>query len=337
MAVATRNRRSRWRWLAAGIVLGGIITWLVAASTDLSEVADLLTSGIDWRLLSVAALAYALFFMVKALRWRLLLRPVAEVPLLRLAAYVLAGYAGNVLLPLQAGDMARGYLLAKRQEVSPAAVLSGIALEKLLDFVALLVLLAAALWMTESTSPVVETVALVLAAAISLAGILLAVALFRPGSTLAVAERALGHAPRSVGARFGPLLGEALEGLGALRRRSLFAAVLAASLILWALMLGALWAAAAAVAVEVPLAVAVFVLVLAAVGLALPTTPGFVGTLQGAFVLGMVPFGITQEAAVAASLVYQGLTTVPPLIVGGLCWIWLQIAPFSSVASERCD
>lgn len=336
MPVAT-SVRSRWRWLAAGVALGGIFTWLIVASTDLPEVAALLARGVEWRLLGIAALAYALFFIAKALRWRLLLRPLADVSSLRLAAYVLVGYAGNVLLPLQAGEMARGYLLARRQAVSPAAVLSGIALEKVLDFFALLVLLAWALWTTQSGSLVVETVALVLAGGVSLAGILLAVALFRPDATLAVAERVLSYAPRSVAARLGPLLGEAFGGLGALRRRSLFAAVLVASLAMWLLMLGALWAVAAAVAVGVPLAGAVFVLVLAAVGLALPTTPGFVGTLQGAFVLGMVPFGISQEAAVAASLVYQGLTTLPPLVVGGLCWVWLQGDPSLACVSERDD
>lgn len=312
------HRRS-WRLLAAGIAIGGLAFWLVFAHTDIAGVRAILENDVDWVLAGLALLAYGLFFVGKALRWGYLLSPSVEVSLLRRTAYVLIGYAGNVVLPFQAGEVARGYLLSKHHRVKLATALSGIAVEKVLDFFALLLLLVWALWTVDSPSPLAETVALSLAGFLSLVGVLFFGLLIRPAATGALVDRGMAHCPARIAARLGPSIHDAIAGLAALRQGSLLWKLVTASLVTWGIMLVTLCLAIKAVQVDVPLAVAIVVLVLAAVGLALPTSPGFIGTLQAAFVLGMVPFGVVQEAAVAASLVYQVLTTLPPLAIGLLC------------------
>jgi uncharacterized protein (TIRG00374 family) len=307
-----------------GLATGGGAAWLIFAHTELGGVVAILTGRVDWALLALALLVYALFFCFKALRWQLLLRPVAKLPLGLLIAYVLVGYAGNVLVPLQAGDLARGYFLARRQGLSPAEVVSGIVVEKLFDFFALLLLLIWALWSLEVPSEVVEGVALTMAAVLSLAGLLLALVVIRPDAALALTERFLALGPTGIAARLRPVAAQTLTGLAALGQGRLLATVLAVSLLAWSAMLAALWLVIAALQSEVPLAGVVVVLTLTAVGLALPTSPGFVGSLKAAFVLGLVPLGVGQEAAVAASFVYQGMTTVPPLLAGVVCWAGLR-------------
>jgi glycosyltransferase 2 family protein len=316
--------RASWRWLAAGLAIGGVAVWLVLVHTDLEGVAGVLAGGVDWVLLGSALLAYSLFFVLKAVRWQLMLRPLAALPLGGLFAYVLVGYAGNVLLPLQTGDLARGYLLAKRHDLSAAAVLPGIVVEKLFDLFALLALLIWALGNLKISSPLMDGIAQTLAVALAAAGVLLAFVLARPRAVLALADRALAWGPAAVAARLRPLAVPALAGLATLSQGRPLAMVLAVSLLAWIAMLAALWLSVVALQIELPLAVAVVILVLSAVGLMLPTSPGFVGTLQAAFVLGMVPFGFNQEAAVAASLVYQALTTVLPLLAVGLGWVALR-------------
>jgi uncharacterized protein (TIRG00374 family) len=316
--------RTNWRWLAAGLLIGGFAAWFTFSHTDVRGVVTVLSGGVDWRLLALALLSYGFFFVLKALRWKLLLRPLASLPLGWLTAYVLLGYAGNVLLPLQAGDLARGYLLARRHDLSPAAVIPGIAVEKLFDFLALLLLLIWAAWDLEVRSELVDEVVFGVALASSTAGLLLALVVLRPRTALALTDRLLALGPSGLAGRLRPLAVQALTGLAALGQGRTLVQVLVVSLMAWVVMLAALWLVIAALGIEAPPALSVIVLLLSAVGLALPTSPGFVGTLQAAFVLGMVPFGIGQEAAVAASLVYQGMTTVPPLLIGALCWVTLR-------------
>ncbi|MGF1627957.1 MAG: lysylphosphatidylglycerol synthase transmembrane domain-containing protein [Kiloniellaceae bacterium] len=314
---------NRCRWVACGLAIGGIAAWQIFANTDMAGVFEILESDIDYLFAGSALLAYSLFFVGKALRWRYLLKPMVEVAPLRLTAYVLIGYAGNVLLPFQAGEVARGYLLSKHHEVRLVTALSGIALEKALDFFALLLLLIWALLAIEAPSPLAENVAMTLACLLSLIGLLLVAALIRPEATAAVIDQILAYCPIRLAASLRPLAHDAITGLAALRKGALLAKLVVASLATWGIMLAALCLTIEAVQVDASVAIAVVVLVLAAVGLALPTGPGFIGTLQAAFVLGMVPFGVPQEAAVAASLLYQALTTIPPLAAGAICWAWL--------------
>lgn len=314
----------RWRWMAGGLAIGGIAAWLIFANTDMAGVLAILGSDIDYLFAGSALLAYSLFFVGKALRWRYLLKPMVEVAPQRLTAYVLIGYAGNVLLPFQAGEVARGYLLSKHHEVRLVTALSGIALEKALDFFALLLLLIWALLAVEAPSPLAENVAMTLACLLSLTGLLLVAALIRPETTAAVIDQVLAYCPTRLASSLRPLAHDVITGLAALRRGTLLAKLVVASLATWGIMLTALCLTIEAVQVDASVAIAVVVLVLAAVGLALPTGPGFIGTLQAAFVLGMVPFGVPQEAAVAASLLYQALTTIPPLAAGAICWAWLE-------------
>jgi uncharacterized membrane protein YbhN (UPF0104 family) len=58
------------------------------------------------------------------------------------------------------------------------------------------------------------------------------------------------------------------------------------------------------------------VLFLNVIGLTLPAAPGHVGTVQIAFIVSLAPFGVTQEQAFAASVVYNFLIVVPTVILG---------------------
>lgn len=317
-------QKKSWHLLLLGIAVGGLAAWWVFGNTDLTGVLNILREDVDYLLLSAAAFTYGLFFFGKALRWRYLLGPVLDVSSLRLTPYILIGYAGNVLLPFQAGEAGRGYLLSKHHEINAAAALSGIALEKLLDFFALLLLLIWALVAMDAPSPLAEQLGLSIAGLLALAGGFLISILVKPMTTAKVIDWVLSYFPRAIGLWLTPRIHDAIDGLAAMRQTGLIVKLLVTSLVTWSLMLITLCLTISAVDLEVPLAVAILVLVLAAVGLALPTSPGFIGTLQAAFVLGMVPFGISQESAVAASLLYQFLTTIPPLAVGFVCLVVLQ-------------
>ncbi len=312
-----------WRLLVLGLLVGGLAAWLVFASTDLSLVRGILVHDIDFGVAAAALVVYSLFFFGKALRWRYLLTPILDISAIRLIPYVVIGYAGNVLLPFQAGEAGRGYLLSRHHGIRTASSLSGIAVEKLFDFLALLILLVWALWSLDVVSPLAEQAAASIALLLMLVGGLLFALLVRPRATASVIGWFLAYCPDVLASRLKPLIQDVIDGLAALRRGKLIAKLVLSSLGTWLIMLAALHLSLVAINLQVPLAVSVVVMMLAAVGLALPTSPGFIGTLQAAFVLGMVPFGVEQAAAVAASLLYQFLTTVPPLAAGALCFFRL--------------
>jgi len=103
------------------------------------------------------------------------------------------------------------------------------------------------------------------------------------------------------------------EPLGSFRTTELVALSLAAWLA---------WAIAAvlvgrAVGVELTLVEAVFVTAAINLGVAIPSSPGFVGTYQWLGVSALALFGVSKEAGLAFAIVMQAVWFVPTTLVGG--------------------
>lgn len=80
-------------------------------------------------------------------------------------------------------------------------------------------------------------------------------------------------------------------------------------------MLLSLWFCMKAVGLDISLPVASAVMFATVLGLWLPTAPGYVGTIQMAFVVVLLPLEIDRETILTASLLYNFLITIPPLFV----------------------
>jgi hypothetical protein len=70
-----------------------------------------------------------------------------------------------------------------------------------------------------------------------------------------------------------------------------------------------------------------------AFAVALPSAPGFVGPMQAAFVFALAPFGIEQEAALAASVLFLLGHWIPVTAVGAL-FLARRHLSFQEIAAE---
>lgn len=82
-------------------------------------------------------------------------------------------------------------------------------------------------------------------------------------------------------------------------------------------MAGCIGASCAALGLDVPFAAAASVLGLTIIGMSLPSGPGYVGSIQLAFTLGLAPFHVAAGPAIAASVFYHVLVC-GSLILAGL-------------------
>lgn len=80
-----------------------------------------------------------LTYVARAIRWRVLLKPVREVRTLELFSPLMVGFMAGVL-PARAGELIRAYLLGKKFELSFASSLATIVVERLFDLILLLFL-----------------------------------------------------------------------------------------------------------------------------------------------------------------------------------------------------
>lgn len=103
----------------------------------------------DMKILLIVPIAIALEQVVRAWKWRQILHPLRVVPTLRLFGAIMAGYLGNLLVPLGLSPILRSWLIARLEALSFSAVLASVAIDRLIDgivfvgFVAVVLALAA--------------------------------------------------------------------------------------------------------------------------------------------------------------------------------------------------
>lgn len=94
----------------------------------------------------------------RGIRWRLLLRPIAPVSSLEALNAVLIGSAAVLLMPLRLGETVRPVLIARGGRVSAVSALGTVVVERILDGLALSLILGAALLIVPTIVPLPASV-----------------------------------------------------------------------------------------------------------------------------------------------------------------------------------
>jgi uncharacterized protein (TIRG00374 family) len=96
---------------------------------------------VDYIYMIPAVFILLLSFLLRALRWRILISPMKEVNVRDLFSPLMVGYMANIL-PARAGELIRAYLLGKKHGIPFSGAFASIIVERLFDIVAILLLFA---------------------------------------------------------------------------------------------------------------------------------------------------------------------------------------------------
>jgi hypothetical protein len=287
----------------AGIALGALLLWLAVKDADYGEIAA--SFGSARAVLALPLLLGAAgFYFLKASRWSDLLSPIARIPPLRLVPSMMAGAAGNNLLPAHAGELVRIYLLGREFRLPKAGLLATLVAERIFDIIGVLLLLSCALVFVDASTAARPLVILLLVLAVG-GSLLIGLMVRHPGWLQQVVAAHAAKLPRVIGEKAGNFAVHITSGFGALREGRLFRRILMNSILQWVLMSVCIYAALRAFRIDAAYPAAVVVLGFVVAGLTLPTSPGFIGTIQYCFVLGLAPFGVEPAHALAASIFYH--------------------------------
>ena len=297
-----------------GVIIGLGLLYLSVRNVDFGSVRESFSQA-DFRYAIVTLVVLAGFYWLKAMRWRDILSPVGGFSSATLFPSMISGAACNNLLPAHLGEIVRVYMLGHQLQISKAAILATLVVERIFDLIAVLVLTTIALLMIEVDAQF-HAAALFLAV---VAGVGLTVTYLTaryPETAVGLMERTLHFLPQRFIQRLSSLLTNTSAGLLALRDPRLFLLVLGNSIVQWLAMAICVYFAILAFDIEVPSYAAILVLALLVAGVSLPTSPGFVGTIQFCFVLGLKQFGIDANTAFAASVFYHTITFVSVTLTG---------------------
>ena len=279
--------------VVSAIAVGGVVWW--ALQQEPPEFPD---SASEWGALAGAVALYAVATLVRGERWRVLLRAEGGRPSRADAQGLnVVGYTGNNLLPARAGDAVRVFLMAPLAATSKKAVLGTLLAERLLDIAVILTLFVVVGYglLGEVGAGEVGWIALATAGVIIAAAT--AVVLVRRNERL--------HA------LVAPILSSTLQ----LRGRH-GVALLAATVLIWALEAGVWMSAGAAAGFPMDPIEGCYIVALASVFALIPSGPGYAGTQDAAAITGILALGGTHSQAVTYLILVRFVIAVPITLVG---------------------
>ena len=138
-ATASRRWYADWRvW--ATIAFTATCFWISMRDVPLDEVMAAVERADLTLLLVVSVPSYIAAVWVRALRWRYLTEGIAPMPRGALFRAMAIGFTVNNLLPLRVGELARSWYLARETGTSATSVFASVALDRVIDVVALIML-----------------------------------------------------------------------------------------------------------------------------------------------------------------------------------------------------
>jgi uncharacterized protein (TIRG00374 family) len=311
-----------WRG-ALGFLLSALLLWWTLKGVSFAEVRDQLRTANLW-LLALSAVVATAPFPLRAIRWRLILEPaVSRVSLGALWRAVAIGMMVNNVVPARAGELARVFALTREDSrVGFVAGFASLAVDRVFDAVVLIAMLVSAMLVpafpgnTLIAGQPASRYAIVFA--LGAFGLLAALYLFvfAPEFIERVLVSTVRRISPPLAVRGQRVLHTFIAGLGALRDPKRFALVLGWTVLHWVVAALAFYIAFIAVGVRAPFSAAVFLQGLIAIGVALPSSPGFFGVFEGSAIVGLAVYGVGKTQAVSWAFGFHIASFIPITLFG---------------------
>lgn len=323
--------KSGWRGLAGFLLSGALLLW-VLRDVSLAAVWAELSRADPW-LFFWAVVAATVIFPIRALRWRVILEPVAPgLPFGPLWRATAIGMMINNVLPARAGEVARAFALTREvPKVTFSTSVASLVVDRLFDAVVLLVLGLVAIM--DPAFPTNATIAGQPLADWAVGGIALTGALLAVVYLLVFFPRALIVTFEIFSRRLSPRLEERgrvvlqrfSDGLSVMRSPRRFVLVFVWTLAHWLINGLGTWLGFLAVGMDLPFSAALFVQTVTAFGVALPSAPGFFGVFEAIAVLTLAVYGVSAALATSWAIGFHILTFIPITLMGAYYFVHLGL------------
>jgi glycosyltransferase 2 family protein len=327
----------RWQfWL--GVVIG-LLCILLALSRieDWSKFADAFLSVKYIYIFPIVA-SYFFMMLLRAIRWRYILNQTGNAGFGSVWSSLMICYMGNNIFPLRAGELMRVFMVGKlEEEISYSSALATVVVERLFDFLFLLVVLALVLILIEFPADRLmitisggqydfEAVIKGLGTGTLIAALLLFVFLILLNSwtdqILSITGWFLKVFPEKFSEKILDLLSTFADGLVIMGRPKALFILAGMSILVWASNIFPVWLSAQAFGIELGLTECMFMIVAGSAAASIPGPPGFFGTFHAFNQAGLVFLMGTDSGLALSFAVILHAGYYFPLTLAGFFEAW---------------
>jgi glycosyltransferase 2 family protein len=303
--------------IGVGLAVSAVCLWLAIQNAPIAELMSA-PSQIDWLWVGVTGLTTVGSYWARGCRWRALLGGRGSN-----SEYFWAQSIGSLLtniFPLRAGEAGRVVIVSRRVRIPLVQVGASLVLERAVDLAVVLSLLAVLLLIMDVPWPVAAT-GLALGAALTVAWFGVALLLLFGDRLTSLVRLLTGRLPERLGQFALTTWSHVLQALEPLRDLRVVAEIVFWSALIWIMGIASFLTAIQAVVPGPTLLEASFALVAVALGVALPSSPGFIGVfhLIGQQALALpFPERYSGAQAFVIALISHAAYYVPSTLLGVL-------------------
>ena len=303
--------------LLSGLAITALALTYALWDINFQTLSNLLYEANYWFLIPFLSLL-TLYFWAKALRWAVILRPLGRFTTTQVTPAMMIGFGGNNILPAHLGEVLRTVVFARQFRKPYSGVFTSLIMERMLDIVAILGLYFVAVLLIGESSEALRIAAWAALCAVAVACFGIFLSLWKPDALLSLWRRCSEWLPYHLQERGERMLRNIVLALSAVRSPGALLLQLGYSVLQWGLMAAEVWIAMWALGDPISASVALITLAVITLAVTVPSAPGYVGSIQAAFVFALVPFGVTQEAALAGSVFFLVAQWIPVTTIGAL-------------------
>jgi uncharacterized protein (TIRG00374 family) len=258
---------------------------------------------VNYKLLLLTVPLFVFIQFLRSVRWGIIMSPIEKIRQKKLFPITCIGFMAIALVPMRTGELLRPYLISKRSTIPFSSALATILIERILDSLALIGILALIFSGVHFIEEFGNSIIIFLLTFLIL---LISICLFyfRKNTFLFVIRRALSRFPERARLWAEDLFKLFVEGFTLIKEPRKFAYALIFSMFIWFLSGLAIYILFPLVKIHLPLVGAFVVLIVTVMLISLPTAPGFLGNFQFGCIAALSFYNVTKENAFAFSMIY---------------------------------
>lgn len=332
--------------MLVGLLFGALFIWIVASGVRGEAEQEALARSfatMDYLPLIPFVLLVALYHVIRVWRWQLLLAPRYTPSFRNLFSINMVGFMAVNLLPARLGELARPILLREKEKVPLGVGLATALIERLLDFLCMLALLAFIVYGVDLPAPVTaggmnkeEILSIIqrvfLLAALPTIGGLIGLMLFESWM-YKLLHATVGRVFPRVAAKFEEFCRSFVLALRPLKDPKTLLIQIGLTLLIWSITPITEWLMFKVFHLDtLGFDAAVTVVGSILIGMLIPGPPGFAGNFEAFCMGGLAIFGVTGGVALGYSLMLHWIQFFQVFFMG-MYYLWRDQISFSSLFS----
>lgn len=304
-----------------GILISVIFLFLAFRNFNYNEFATAM-QNVRYYYIAPAVIVYLFSFVLRGMRWGLLLDSVGNVPFSSCFSIVFIGFMANALLPMRLGEFVRAYVMGKKENISKIASLSSIILERVFDgiiivfFLIILVLIYPFPDWIRNLGNITSI--------IFIGGLIFLYSLVNQKKrVLEFIEKCLSFLSNDFRLKINSFLDRFILGLEMLKNKYQSITVFVLSILVWfiEIIVYYLLLLALNIHIQTLFYAAALTMIVVNFAIMIPSSPGNIGTFHYFCILALSIFGVSKNTAMAYSIVMFALMYIS-VVVPGMFFMW---------------